>query len=411
MAAPLSVMAQSASEFETGGIQLSFGVTFGVDTNDNRALDPVDKIRATEIYTDLTLGLLTETRNQRLSFDLGGRLRNLDTDIRFATDNGFVEPSAALAYTTSNRSTRFAFSAALDESDLSDPDIQRIDGILEILGDATLVRRATSAETSLDWGDDRRFGFGVFASYLETKYRGGTPLDTGGLRINNSQVVTGGLRARLDLSETTTWNTSLSVQSFEEDTIPGTRDTVSLSNTLSIDRARGPLTLGLTVTDTEEGQRVATSVGRVLELPRGTLSGTIGSTRAATGGDTFLTGSLDYTHELPRGRLNLGLGRSVSSSELDDAENLRTQLSLRYRQDLTPVSAFSLLANWAEIEETATGLTSSAATLGASFSYEVTPDWDLNLGLRHRIRDNDVDGKGSSNTVFFEISRTFVTRF
>jgi len=413
MAVPLSVRAQSSSDFETGGVQLTFGVTFGVDAEDNRALDPIDKVSATEVYTDLTLGLLTETRTQRLSFDLGARLRHLNTDAAFSTNNGLVEPFARLRYDISNRSSRFSFDVLAEEQDLSDPDVLLDDETgLEIINAGTTLRRRNQIETSLDWGDDRRFGFGIFATYVETKFTEGTafdPLD--GQALNDTESRTIGARARFDLSQAVTWNTTLSLQTFEEDNVPGTRDTVSLNNSVSLDRPRGPVTFSLDVADTEEGSRTSTSAGRVFELPGGVLSGAIGASRAATGDDTFFTGNLSYVHDLPRGRLSFGIERGVTSGDTDDSERLRTQVNMRYNQDLTPVSGLDLSINWVENEETGSGLTSTGTTLGATYRHELTADWDLNLGYRHRISDNDLTGSANNNTVFFEMSRAFVTRF
>lgn len=412
MAVPLSVNAQAASGFETGGVQLNFGVTFGIEVNDNRGFDPVEKQSATEIYTDLSLGILTETRTQSLSFNLGGRLRQLNTSTEFETDNGFVEPSAAFRYAASSKSSRFTFSADFAETDLSDPSrvLDEETGI-EIFNAVTSQRRRTQVETAFDWGDDRRFGFGIFARYLKNDFVDGRPLDLSGRVLGNAETSTIGARARFDLTTQTTWFTTLSLQTFEEDDVPGTRETVSLDNVVSIDRPRGPVTLSLNLTETEEGRRIATSVGRVLEMPGGVLSWAIGTTKAATGDRNLVTGNLSYAHDLPRGQLNLAMGRSVASGETTDSERLRNQVSIRYNQDLTPVSAFNINLNWNESEETATGVSSGGTTIGATYSHELTQDWDLNVGIRHRISDSDVSGRAKNNTVFFQMTRAFVTRF
>lgn len=407
---PSGVYAQSANGTQTGGIQLTFGVTFRLEAQDNRGLSPTNKQSSFEAASDLSFGLLTETRNQRFAFDLAGSLRALNTDLDVANANGLVSPSAALAYNISNASSRFGFSARISESDLSDSNTILDDDGFELISDGTATRRQSSFETSYDWGDDRRFGFGVFARYLDTNYRGGTVTDTAGSSVTDNTRLTFGARARFDISEAATLNSTLSHQSFEQDGTVGTRETIAFDNTLTIDRPLGAVNFNFGVTDTEEGQRVALSVGRSYETPRGTFSGAIGATRAATGG-SFLTGNLNYNHPLPNGALSFGAARTVSSGNDDDSERVNTQVNLGYNRELTPTSRISLSMNWADAETTSTGLGTTSTTFGATYSHDLTQDWSLNAGYRHRIRDDDTTGKATNNTIFLEMSRAFVTRF
>ena len=72
LAAPVQTQAQ---EYQTGGIQLSFGLGLGLETQSNRTLSAGDPGASTEAGVDLSFGLLTETRTQRFLFEAGGRLR------------------------------------------------------------------------------------------------------------------------------------------------------------------------------------------------------------------------------------------------------------------------------------------------------------------------------------------------
>jgi len=390
---------------------MTFGVAFGIEADDNRGFFSTDKVDALEVYSDLSFGILTQTRTQSLSFDIGGRLRALDTDIRFSTDNGFVEPFAALNYNTFNRSSSFSFSAETRESDVSDPETLRENGITEFISASTATRRRSQVDASYDWGNDRRFGFGVFATYLNNEFRDGTVLDIDGEVVEDSETSTVGLRARFDLSEVATLNTTLSYQGFEQTGVPGIRETISFTNALSIERPRGPVNYSLTLTDTEEGRRIATSIGRTLALPTGSLSGAIGVTREATSDDIDFTGNLNYVYNLPRGQLNFGVSREVTSNDIDDSENLRTEVRFGYDYDLTPLSRLRLNASWAEAEETFGGLTSTNATLGATYTHELASDWDLSVGYRHSLRDNDITGRARNNTLFIEMNKDFISRF
>jgi hypothetical protein len=410
LAVPAGVQAQSVSGTDTGGIQLTFGVTFRLEAQDNRSLSPTNKQSSFEAATDLSFGLLTETRTQRFAFDLGGTLRALNTDLNLPNDSGFVEPFAALAYDISNASSRFSFSAQLRETDLSDSGTVLDDDGFEIISDGTATRRTSRADVSYDWGDDRRFGFGVFGRYLDTNYRGGVVQNTAGESLSDSTRLTYGARARFDINEATTLTSSLSHQTFEEDGTPGTRETIAFDNTLTIDRPLGPVRFDFGITNTEEGNRVALSAGRSFETPQGTWDGAVGVTRGVTG-STFLTANIGYNHPLPRGALTFGLARSVSSSNSEDTERLNTRLNLGYTQELTPISSISLSVNWSDTETTSTGLGTTSTTLGATYSHELTPDWNLNAGYRHNLRDDDTTGRASNNTIFLQMSRAFVTRF
>ena len=58
--------------YETGGIQLSFGVNLGIETQSNRTLAVGDPGASTEIGTDLTFGVLTD---ELMIFDKTSGLR------------------------------------------------------------------------------------------------------------------------------------------------------------------------------------------------------------------------------------------------------------------------------------------------------------------------------------------------
>lgn len=399
--------AQQASEAR--GIQLRFGTQVGLETQSNRALDPTDPGLTSAATIDLSLGLLTETRTQRLSFDLGGTLRNLNGPT--GNDNGFAKPSAALRYDRNSAAARFSFSASLRETDLANDGFEFDEDTLEftfVEGNAT--RRSTNLSAELNWRDDAPLGFGVSARLEDNSYRDGTATGIGGTALNDTRRLTLGATARLDINEATRLNTGLTYSRFEEDGVANDRDTWTLSNNLSIDRPRGGVTFSFNVTDTEDGTRVATNVGRSLEYPLGIVSGQIGLTRGVTG-ETYLSGNINLTRALPRGNLSFALARNVSSGSLEDTEQVQTNLRLGYQHELSPLSSLSFDANWAEAQQTGTNVDTINASIGATYSRELTPDWNVNVGIRHRFRDDDVSGAAKSNELFLNLRREFLTRF
>ena len=396
--------------YETGGIQLSFGVNLGIETQSNRTLAVGDPGASTEIGTDLTFGVLTETRSQRLFFELGGRLRHLDTPGGNAEGNGFVRPSLRLDYDRSAASARLQFRARLSETDVSEVETLEVDLVDIVLSSGTATRRTAFAEGRIDWRLDRPFGFGVLARITDVEYRDGVATGIGGTGLFDNTRLTFGINARFDLTKAASLTSSLNYDIFEQDGTPGQRETLSLNNTLTIDRPLGPLTVSFNIDHTEDGERVATSVGRSYELPWGTLSGSFGVTRGVAG-DTFVTGTVNAAYPLPRGTLTAGLSRGVSSGNEEDTERVNTRLNFGYLQEIDPLSSIRFGADWAEVEETATGIRSSNATLSATYSRELTRDWNMDLGYRHRQSDDSTTSSARSDELFLNLRRTFITRF
>lgn len=402
-----SVVPLSAQTYQTGGIQLTFGVVLRLEANDNRALDAVSAGNSFEAAIPLSFGLLSETRASRLALDLSGSLRDLNTP-GTASSAGFETPSARLSYERTSASARFALSASLRDIDLSDGGVLDDDGLEVITGTAT--RRNTSLETRLDWRDDAPLGFGLLARISDIDFRRGTATDLDGSTLNDSRRRTLQASVRADLSDAARLNMTLGWSDFEEDGTPGRRETLSFGSTLTVDRPLGAVTASLDVTETLGDPRITASLGRTLAFPLGEVTAQIGATRGANG-ETNLTGTVDLRRDLPNGTVNLGLTRGVSDSDDTDAERLSTRLNLGYLQDLTPLSSLRFNLGWSEVEDTATGTTAQNGTFSAVYNRELTQDWGLDLGYRYRYTNNDASSSARSNTIFLELRRTFVTRF
>lgn len=407
-AVPAAPQAQSTEE--EGGVLLRFGLTLGAAAQSNRTLDVDDPGNSTEIFSDLSLGLSSRTRTQALSFDLGGRLRAVDAPEGVFVDQGLATPSAALRYSLTGARAQLNLSARYSEVDLADNSVlTNEDGSLSLLdGDAT--RRSTTLEARHDWNTDTRVRYGAFARYTDTRFSNGTATDLDGTDLNDTQRLTLGASATLDLTTAARLATTLSYSTFEEDGVDGERITWALNNALTIDRPLGAVTFSLGATDVEEGTRLNASVGRIYETPRATFSGEIGVAREVSG-DAVLVGSAGVAYPLPRGALSFGLTRNVISSDTQDQERLNTQVSFGYDQELTPLSGFALDAVFAQAEDTATDTTFSDTTLSATYTRTLTRDWNMDTGLRHRFSDDDGIGTARSNEVFFNLRREFITRF
>jgi hypothetical protein len=86
-------------------------------------------------------------------------------------------------------------------------------------------------------------------------------------------------------------------------------------------------------------------------------------------------------------------------------------MRLGYLHEINPVSNLSVDINWAEVKQTGTGQNTTNASIQASYMRELTTDWGMNVGVRHRFRDDSVTGSARSNEVFLNLRRDFMTRF
>jgi predicted porin len=114
---------------------------------------------------------------------------------------------------------------------------------------------------------------------------------------------------------------------------------------------------------------------------------------------------------MPSGNLNLDLARSVNSGALEDDEELSTTLRIGYLHELNPTSSLSVDFSWAEVEDTGSGQDTISSAITATYTRELTRDWGVNVGVRHRFRDDSVTGTARSNEVFMSLRREFLTRF
>lgn len=404
-----AAQAQTADP-QTGGLVMRFGLTLGAAAQSNRTLDINNPGNSTEIFTDLSFGISSETRTQALTFDLDGRLRTLDAPVGIFADQGLTAPSAALVYTLKGATARLNLSARYSETDLSDTSlvIDEDDTFTILTGDAT--RRRAVLEARHDWRQDTRARFGAFVRYEDVSYRDGVATDVDGSNLSDSQRLTFGTSATLDLSTAAELAITLSYSVFEEDGVANDRETWSLGNTLTLDRPLGDVTLRFDVTDIEEGSRLSATVGRTYETARATFSGDIGVAREVTG-QTVLIGSAGINYPLPRGALSFGLSRQVASSNTQDEERLNTQVNFGYQHNLTPLSAISLEGIFAQVTDTSSDTTYRDATISATYTRTLTKNWNMDTGLRHRFSNDDGIGTARSNEVFFNLRREFFTRF
>jgi len=383
----------------TGGVQLTFGTTLRFETNDNADLNPVSLGSTQTVSTILNFGLLSETRTKRFALDLGGQLRYRDEPGATNQSVGLEKPDISLAYNQKSAAARFQFTASIREIDLSDA----TDPVTFITLDGT--RRKSLVEARLNLRDGRPLGFGVFARAEDVSYGG----PTAPLRVGYKRWTTGA-SARLDFNDVSQLNFNLSHSVYDDDAAGSTRTTNDLTAALSIDRNFGIATGALGYTDTENGSRVTASVGHSFVLPYGEQSFSLGVTRGTTG-TVYAIGTIDLAYDLPRGEISAGVNRRVSNNETDDTEELTTDLSLNYLQEISPVSTFGVGITWSENERTVAATSTKSTSINIAYKYNLTPDWQLSAGYKHKTRRLTGAARADSNLVFFQFKRQISVRY
>jgi hypothetical protein len=391
------------------GVTLRFGVEQRLETDSNLGLDDPSQGRTTQATTRLSFQVTSDTGISRLTFGVGGVFRIANGPDISGTDVGFADPDLTFGYSRSSANADLRIDAAIRERDIAflrsldefideDGNIDLPDDFNDLDGEGT--RRNASLDLNYRWGLDAPFGGSVSAGVNDLSYQDATSSD-----LDDSRRYYVGAGLRFTLSPVTELTTDLRYSIFDEDGVADSRKTLRFDTGLAIARPNGQLFGRLTAEDTEDGTRLSLTFGRDLELPSGALSASIGVTRDAEG-DLQLTGGLSGRQDLANGTLTGSLQRSVRSDS-DDEEEILTNLRIGYRQDLSPLSSLSLDFSYADSQNTLTDGSTSNTSIGATYNHALTEDWDLDLGYRHRIRDDDTDGRADSDSVFLALRRDF----
>lgn len=386
---------------EAGGVLITFGIDQSLQWQDNPDLDIPASGSDTTSRTKLRFGFVSETRTQRLAFDLGGTVVAGN-----GTESGLVSPSAELSYRLESAASALELAAFLREADvdaldfLTGTDDLGAPVLTAVTGTGT--RRQTGADLRLEFGRDAPFGGSFSLGRTNTDYRDTTDASL----IDNSRT-TAGLTLRFDLTEVTTATATLSGSRLQEDAAP-TETTETLTLGLSHDRPDGAYTTSLSISRNDDGTRQALRFGRSIDLPSGKLALSLGLSRPVAG-STQAIGAIDWQQELARGTFRIGLSRDVTGNDRDE-ETRATRLAVSYSQSLTPTLGLSLSAGYQASRDTLTGLDATTTNISASLRQDLTADWGLNLGATHRIKDEDGVGRAKSSSVFLSLSRDFEFR-
>ncbi|MFZ3583330.1 hypothetical protein ACOI1H_14315 [Loktanella sp. DJP18] len=399
LAAPLA-----AQEAQDGGMQLTFGISQNLGIGRNPNLDPGGSDISPVATTNLSLGYLTQTRNQRLAIDLQGGLQLDDAGAELAA------PRLSLGYARTAADADLTISGAVQRTRVDSlrslADFTTADGTVILPADLdtlTLDGNRTTAQigAQVTWGKTDPAGYRLGASLASVTYDGQAATVE-----PDSQTLSLDGGVRLDITPVLRADLGLRYAIYDEDGSPRT-DRVGGTLGLAFDRPVGALSASLSADETDDGTRFGLQLGRTFALPGTAL--TLGAgVSFAPGGGTDLTGQLSYRYALPTGQIDLSASRGYATAT-DGTERRLTTAQASYGQQLTPLSSLQIGFGYAETRDD-TGDTARTASLSASQSFQLTPDWALSAGVRSELRDETGVARAHSETGFLSIGRTFTYR-
>ncbi len=395
---PLSAIAQEA---EPGGVSFSFDLGQSFNISNDRDLATLEDESGVDSITGLGFGVVTETRTQRLSFDLATDLRVRDG--AFANDDA----TALLAYSRNSADAELELSAGWTREDIAFlrgvTDFIDAEGNLILPADfddltGTGIREFTNATASLRWGDTAPVGYSLSLSQDFLRY------EDASATLLDSDTTSLGAGMRLDINEVTTANLDLGFTWLDE-VGAAPEETVAFSGALTFDRPLGDLTTRLTASRDDDGAVFwSASVDRSLDLPSGALAASFGLAENDAGG-TEVTGQIAYSHALPSGEIGLRADTSVSAGG-----GVRTStLQASYLQDLSPVSRMQVRFDFGEARELDGSSDLATGGVSASYGVSLTEFWDFNIGARTDVREDD-GTRTRSDTLFITLDRTYSWR-
>lgn len=420
---------------DSGGLQMTLGVTERLEASENAGLTDPSSGRLTSSTTSLSFGLSSETRSQILRLNASGALR-FEFGDGAAAPNSFDNPSFSAFYSVTNANSALTLQASADRSLLAramptveDPDPQ---------GEGTRLQYSASA--LLDLGTGGPLGLTLEAGQSGARFSDADQADTETLKYS----ATGHLR----FASGATARLSASQSDYDEDAALNLRRETSdvslgwtqpLSPVLSLDASVGQqrvdtrlagfltdrteglsgqagLTLdlangqaGLRLSQSQEPGAVRQTIlaERQVDLGNQTIEVTLGTTRQDDA-QAVAIGSLRWTHLSGVGELSIDLGRSVGSGGLD-TEVTTDRLSLGLSREVGASGRVSLDLTAVRIDETAADLV-ERTDLSASYSRDLGQDWRMSVGASMTRRDQEGEASATSRLIFLSISRDFNLR-
>lgn len=386
----------SAAVAQDGGLRLVFGIEQTIEFGRNLGLTVPAEGSSTTAATTLSFGLISEAPLDRLEFTGSGAILVENTPDTDGTEIDVARPTLAFSYVREVPNALFGVDLRFVRDD--------VDRLAEDLADANAVGTQTEYGIGLrfETGRTAPASFFLAAAYGVVEYE-----DTIDPDLIDTRTTDLGAGTRLRFSEVLTGTFALGFTREDEDGVDDTTDTLTASVGLDYALPNGSASLDLTQSSEDGGEdRTTLEIGRVVELPGGTLAGRLGVSSSDLG-DTDLVGGLDLTHELPDGAITFSLERAASFDTDADETTIDTALGLGWTLDVNAASSVAFDVSWAQSDSPSERIEETG--FGATYRHALTADWQLNSGVRYRVRD-DADGRAESPLLFVALGRTFDVR-
>ena len=451
---PVGVNAQDPDE--RGGFSFESSITTRIDVDDNAALD-LSSIGTTSVLSAIyNFEVLSETRNQTLSFDFSAIGRVADRPLVDGISTVLDEPKFDFTYLREGANSLFEFNAdyrvdLIEFEDLFATTVTTpgqdigtgsrttygFDTVLDLGIEGPLGATFSLGADSLDFDDATdddsvpedtfeagvalRFGvtrnLDLLATYEFDRLERDAPTellerDTTSASIGFSYLVSPRLRISGEVGQTEV--------DADRTTATGTTNTTNDGNTAEADifyeLPRGNVSLSFDRSVGEIDTQDTISVGRQFAFPNSTLDISVGFTSGETGdGATALSfddyvAEVAYERDFRRGSMRLTAERAVRA---DNEQNvlIDSTVLLSLTREINSRSSVTVEARYGLEEDAGT----TAAELleeieyGARYDREITPDWNFGAGVLVQQRRDDT-GTAVSNSVFFELRRDFRVR-
>lgn len=430
-------------------ITLDYSTTLRYD--DNLGLDDPSLGSTSRWENNLGLGVVNQTPDSLLTFDLSGLYRFSDQPI-FGSNSEFNDPRARLSYTRDGANSSISGVAEYSERDLTFnqglSDLNQ-DGVIDAadlaIDGGTRVR--TLGNLTWQTGINDPLGFIVSYGRRENEFSNTTDPSLFDNRTNDYS-----LTALLQISPVLQGNVTLDYTDYSAEDTPRTdRQTTTLTTGFAYDIS--PVTtisadVGVTQVDetlraipsntTDEdfvasfswtralpngtasasidqsfgtnGDRTTAQAGRSFLLPSGSLNFNVGVTQGPFG-ETTPIADISYVHTLHTSQVTASLRRRVGTSNQSN-ETRETLARLGYDYFINSLSSAAFSVNYVEQSDEGTGPSNrrQRADFSASYTRTLTQDWDMTVGYRYRFDDDSGPGTASGNSVFVTLGRQFVLK-
>ncbi len=420
--------------------------------DDNLGLDRPSLGSTTRWENSLSLGVVNQTPDSTLTFDLSG-LHRFSDQPTFGSDAEFDNPTARLTYSKDSANSRISGLAEYQENNLAFTnqaltDINQ-DGVIDAADIITDRGTRIRKRANLTWQTGINDPLGFIFSYdrRERDYRSTTnpnlfknqsddyslttllrisPILQGNITLNytdysaedaartDRQTTTLTTGFVYDVSPVTTVSANVGmtqidetlravpVSTSDEDFVANFSWTRALSNgtaNAQIDHAFGT-----------NGDRTSAQAGRSLLFPNGSLNFNLGLTHGPFG-ETTPIGDISYTHTLSTSQITASLQRQVGTS-IQSTETRSTLANLTYDYFINPVSSASFSVAYVDQKDEGTGPSNrrQRANFNASYTRALTRDWNATVGYQYSTDDTSTLGSADGNSLYLTLGRQFVLR-